>query len=44
MPFATESGRYYTQDGSEKRASRMATDDLAATLWKKSAEWTGLPA
>lgn len=42
--LASESGRYYTQDGSEKRASRLVTDDLAATLWTKSAEWTGLPA
>ncbi len=42
--LANETGRYYTQDGSEKKASRMATDDLASTLWTKSAEWTGLPA
>jgi retinol dehydrogenase-12 len=42
--LATETGRYYTQDGSERRASRIATEDLARTLWSKSAEWTGLPA
>ncbi len=42
--LASETGRYYTQDGSERRASRIATEDLAATLWIKSAEWTGLPA
>lgn len=42
--LATETGRYYTQDGSEKKVSRVVTDDLAATLWTKSAEWTGLPA
>lgn len=42
--LANESGRYYTQDGSEKKPSRLVTDDLAATLWTKSAEWTGLPA
>lgn len=42
--LATETGRYYTQDGSEKKASRVVTDDLASTLWTKSAEWTGLPA
>jgi len=40
--LATESGRYYTQDGSEKKVSKVVTDDLAATLWSKSAEWTGL--
>ena len=42
--LANESGRYYTQDGSEKKMSRVVSDDLAATLWSKSAEWTGLPA
>lgn len=42
--LASQSGRYYTQDGSEKKMSRVVTDDLAATLWAKSAEWTGLPA
>ncbi|MFN0249747.1 MAG: SDR family oxidoreductase [Kofleriaceae bacterium] len=42
--LATETGRYYTQDGSERRASRVATEDLARALWSKSAEWTGLPA
>ena len=42
--LASETGRYYTQDGSERRPSKVVTDDLAATLWSKSAEWTGLPA
>lgn len=42
--LANESGRYYTHDGSERPASKLATPDLAQTLWTKSAEWTGLPA
>jgi retinol dehydrogenase 12 len=41
---ATQSGLYYDQHGHEKRPSRLASDDdLARTLWTKSAEWTGLP-
>lgn len=43
--LARESGKYYTQGGKEKRPSALADDTaLAATLWQKSAEWTGLPA
>ena len=43
--LATESGRYYTADGSEKKPSKLARDEgLATELWVKSAEWTGLPA
>ena len=41
--LANETGRYYT-DGKERRPSRLANDaHLAAELWTKSAEWTGLP-
>ena len=43
--LAQETGRYYHQDGKEKRPNRVADDvELAKTLWQKSAEWTGLPA
>ena len=43
--LATETGRYYHQDGKEKRPSRLADDvGLARELWTKSADWTGLPA
>jgi len=43
--LANESGRYYREDGQEKRPAKLADDaDLAAQLWRKSAEWTGLPA
>jgi NAD(P)-dependent dehydrogenase (short-subunit alcohol dehydrogenase family) len=43
--LATETGRYYTQGGVEKRPSRLADDaQLAKQLWAKSAEWTGLSA
>ena len=43
--LARESGRYYDVGGKEKRPNRVADDGaLAAALWKKSAEWTGLPA
>jgi dehydrogenase/reductase SDR family protein 13 len=43
--LASQSGRYYTVGGKEKRPSALADDaDLAQTLWTKSAEWTGLPA
>ena len=36
---ASHSGRFYT-DSKEKRPSRIsADDDLAAELWKRSAEW-----
>lgn len=41
----SQSGRYYTVGGKEKRPSKLADDvQLAETLWTKSAEWTGLPA
>lgn len=43
--LAKVSGRYYTVGGKEKRPNRAADDaDLAAQLWTKSAEWTGLQA
>ena len=43
--LARETGKYYDVGGREKRPSRLADDtELAATLWKRSAEWTGLPA
>ncbi len=43
--LAGETGRYYDLDGKERRPSRLAGDDaLAAELWTRSAEWTGLPA
>ncbi len=43
--LASETGRYYDADGTEKRPSRLADDaELAAQLWQRSAEWTGLPA
>ncbi len=42
---AGETGLYYDEHGAQKRPSRLAQDDaLAAELWTKSAEWTGLPA
>ena len=43
--LATETGRYYTDDGREKKPSRLADDvELQSSLWSHSAEWTGLPA
>jgi retinol dehydrogenase-12 len=43
--LANETGRYYTDDGREKKPSKLADDvDLQHTLWQRSAEWTGLPA
>ncbi len=40
---ASQTGRYYDKS-KERRPSKVALDaELAATLWKKSAEWTGLP-
>ena len=42
--LASETGRYYNADGREKRPARLADDvALAAQLWQRSAEWTGLP-
>ena len=41
--LASETGKYY-DDCKERRPSRLAEDTaLAAELWTKSAEWTGLP-
>jgi len=43
--LANETGNYYTADGSQKRPSRVSQDEaLAAELWRRSAEWVGLPA
>lgn len=43
--LANETGRYYTQDGSERKPSKLARDEnLARELWNRSAEWVGLPA
>jgi retinol dehydrogenase-12 len=43
--LATETGRYYTDDGREKKPSKLADDvELQSNLWSRSAEWTGLPA
>ncbi len=42
--LASDTGRYYTQRGEERRPSKLADDEaLARELWSKSAEWTGLP-
>jgi len=43
--LATETGKYYDVGGKEVRPSKVSDDTaLAAELWQKSAEWTGLPA
>jgi retinol dehydrogenase-12 len=43
--LASETGRYYDVGGKERRPAKLADDTaLAAELWAKSAEWTGLPA
>jgi NAD(P)-dependent dehydrogenase (short-subunit alcohol dehydrogenase family) len=43
--LAGETGRYYDVGGKERRPARLADDTaLAAELWTRSAEWTGLPA
>jgi retinol dehydrogenase-12 len=43
--LATETGKYYDVGGKERRPAKLADDTaLAAELWAKSAEWTGLPA
>jgi NAD(P)-dependent dehydrogenase (short-subunit alcohol dehydrogenase family) len=43
--LAGETGRYYDLDGGERQPSKLADDAaLAAELWTRSAEWTGLPA
>lgn len=37
---AQESGRYYDEDGSPRRASPLALDEIAQTrLWNRSMEW-----
>ncbi len=42
--LASQTGRYYDADGSEKRASRLADDvALARELWQRSAAWVNLP-
>jgi|JI10StandDraft_1071094.scaffolds.fasta_scaffold257640_1 NAD(P)-dependent dehydrogenase (short-subunit alcohol dehydrogenase family) len=42
--LASQTGRYYDTDGSERRVSRLANDPaLARELWNRSAEWVGLP-
>lgn len=41
--LAKHTGRYYDVGGHETTPHRISEDrDLAATLWKRSAEWTGL--
>jgi hypothetical protein len=41
---ASKSGLYWDEQ-QEKRPSRLAQDDaLASELWRRSAEWTQLPA
>jgi retinol dehydrogenase 12 len=43
--LANETGRYYKEDGNEKKPNSLADDvELAHQLWDRSAEWTGLPA
>jgi retinol dehydrogenase 12 len=43
--LAGETGRYYDVGGKERRPAPLADDPaLAAELWKRSAEWTGLSA
>ncbi len=42
--LAAASGRYYDWNGKDTKPSKLAQDDvLAALLWKRSAEWVGLP-
>lgn len=40
---AEDSGHYY-EDGRRKEPSRVATPELAAELWERTAEWVGAPA
>jgi NAD(P)-dependent dehydrogenase (short-subunit alcohol dehydrogenase family) len=43
--LANDSGRFYDVGGVEKAPSRVSEDAaLQAELWRKSAEWVGLPA
>lgn len=42
--LAEATGRYYDWNGKDTKPSKLAQDDvLAALLWKRSAEWVGLP-
>jgi NAD(P)-dependent dehydrogenase (short-subunit alcohol dehydrogenase family) len=42
--LAQATGRYYDWNGKDTRPSKLADDEvLAALLWKRSAEWVGLP-
>lgn len=42
--MAEATGRYYDWNGKDTKPSKLAQDDvLAALLWKRSAEWVGLP-
>jgi retinol dehydrogenase 12 len=42
--LASASGRYYDWNGKDTAPSQLADDPaLAAELWKRSAEWVGLP-
>jgi hypothetical protein len=42
--LAEQTGRYYDENGRERRVAKLADDvELAKQLWNKSAEWTGLP-
>lgn len=42
--LAEATGRYYDWNGKDTTPSKLAQDDvLAALLWKRSAEWVGLP-
>jgi NAD(P)-dependent dehydrogenase (short-subunit alcohol dehydrogenase family) len=41
--LAGDTGRYYNEKGEERRPNKLADDEqLARTLWEKSAEWTGV--
>nr|HEX4313959.1 SDR family oxidoreductase [Kofleriaceae bacterium] len=43
--LANDSGRYYDVGGVERRPSKVSDDvALQSELWRKSAEWVGLPA
>ena len=43
--LGNDSGRFYDVGGVEKAPSRVSEDAaLQAELWRKSAEWVGLPA
>jgi NAD(P)-dependent dehydrogenase (short-subunit alcohol dehydrogenase family) len=41
--LANDTGRYYNEKGEERRPNKLADDEqLARTLWERSAEWTGI--